>query len=92
VVVIVQKMQDVVERFAADHYEELEKAAAELDRLESRADDTKESILGPAGCGDPVPPGSSRSGAPGGSMDGIANLATGAVDRISMRKFTLPQA
>ena len=27
-----------------------------------------------------------------GSMDNIANLATGAVDRISMRKFTLPPA
>ena len=35
----------MVERFATDRYDELEQSAAELDRLESAADDTKESIL-----------------------------------------------
>ena len=41
VVVIVKKLQDVVERFASDQYEELEESARELDALESAADDQK---------------------------------------------------
>jgi len=61
VVVIVEKMKDVVERFAADRYEELEKAAKEIDRLESRADDNKEAILDELA----VESASPRSGRPG---------------------------
>jgi len=45
VVVIVEKLEDVVERFAAQSYEELAEEAKELDQLESRADDVKETIL-----------------------------------------------
>ncbi len=45
VVVVIKKLQDVVERFAADQYEELEASARELDQLESAADDTKDAIL-----------------------------------------------
>ena len=45
VVLIVEKMKDVVERFTSDRYEELAESARELDRLESVADDTKEAIL-----------------------------------------------
>ena len=92
VVVIVQKMQDAVERFAADHYEELDKAACELDRLESRADDTKEAILDELAVGTMFPMGRADLARLVSSMDNIANLATGAVDRISMRKFSLPPA
>ena len=90
VVVIVQKMSDVVEQFAADRYEELEKAAKELDRLESRADDNKEAILDQLAVESRFPLGRADLARLVGSMDNIANLAVGAVDRISMRRFTLP--
>ena len=90
VVVIVEKMKDVVEQFAADRYEELEKAAQELDRLESRADDNKEAILDELAVESRFPLGRADLARLVGSMDNIANLATGAVDRISMRRFTLP--
>jgi len=92
VVVIVQKMADAVERFAADRYEELEQAACELDRMESRADDAKEAILDQLAVESRFPLGRADLARLVGSMDNIANLATGAVDRISMRKFTLPPA
>jgi predicted phosphate transport protein (TIGR00153 family) len=91
VVVIVEKLQDVVERFAADRYEELAEAAKELDKLESRADDTKEVILDQVSLGGVFPIHRADLARLVGSMDSIANLATGAADRISMRKFTLPK-
>jgi len=92
VVNIVEKMRDVVERFAADRYEELAEAACELDRLESLADDAKESILDRLALGTMFPMGRADLARLVGSMDSIANLATGAVDRISMRRFSLPPA
>jgi predicted phosphate transport protein (TIGR00153 family) len=91
VVVIVEKMQDVVERFAADCYEELAESAKELDLLESAADDTKEAILDRLALGAVFPMSRADLALLVGSMDGIANLATGAVDRISMRRFSLPR-
>jgi predicted phosphate transport protein (TIGR00153 family) len=90
VVVIVEKMQDAVERFAADRYEELAESAKELDLLESAADDTKEAILDRLALGVLFPMSRADLALLVGSMDGIANLATGAVDRLSMRRFTLP--
>jgi uncharacterized protein len=90
VVVIVEKMQDVVERFAADRYEELAEAAKELDLLESAADDTKEKLLDRLALGAVFPMSRADLAVLVGSMDCIANLATGAVDRLSMRRFTLP--
>lgn len=92
VVVIVEKLQDVVERFAADRYDELAEAARELDELESRADDTKESILDRVSLGGVFPMHRADLARLTSSMDNIANLATGAADRISMRKFSLPAA
>jgi predicted phosphate transport protein (TIGR00153 family) len=90
VVFIVEKMRDVVERFATDRYEELAKAARELDRLESEADDAKEAILDQLAVGTMFPMGRADLARLVGSMDSIANLAAGAADRISMRRFTLP--
>jgi predicted phosphate transport protein (TIGR00153 family) len=90
VVVVVVKLQDVVERFAADHYEELAESARELDQLESRADDTKEAILDSLSMGGVFPMHRADLARLVGSMDSIANLAVGAADRISMRKFSLP--
>jgi predicted phosphate transport protein (TIGR00153 family) len=91
VVVIVEKLQDVVERFAAEHYEALAESAKELDALESLADDAKEAILDQVTLGGVFPIHRSDLASLVGSMDNIANLATGAADRISMRKITLPR-
>ena len=91
-VVIVQKMKDMVERFAADRYQELAESARELDQLESAADDTKVSILDKLVSEAIFQLSRADLARLVGSMDGIANLATGAADRISMRTFSLPPA
>jgi predicted phosphate transport protein (TIGR00153 family) len=90
VVVIVEKLQDVVERFAADQYEDLAESAKELDRLESLADDQKEAILDQVSMGGVFPIHRADLARLVGSMDSIANLSVGAADRISMRRITLP--
>lgn len=90
VVVIVEKLQGVVERFAADRYDDLKEAALELDRLESRADDVKEAILDELCLGGVFPLHRADLARLVASMDSIANLATGAVDRLTVHKFTLP--
>jgi predicted phosphate transport protein (TIGR00153 family) len=91
VVVIVKKLQDVVELFAAQRYEALAEAAKELDRLESQADDVKEAILDQVCLGGVFPIHRADLARLVASMDNIANLATGAADRMSVRKFTLPR-
>jgi len=91
VVVIVEKLRDVVEKFAADRYDELAEAAQELDRLESEADDAKEALLDELATGGVFPIHRADLARLVGSMDNIANLAAGAADRISMRRFSLPQ-
>jgi len=91
VVVIVEKLQRVVELFTAQKYDELAKAARELDELESRADDVKETILDQVSLGGVFPIHRSDLARLVASMDNIANLAAGAADRFCMRKFTLPQ-
>jgi predicted phosphate transport protein (TIGR00153 family) len=90
VVVIIRKLLDVVERFAADQYEELEASALELDALESAADDTKEAILDRLALGGIFPMNRADLSRLIGSMDSINNLSAGAADRIVMRRFTLP--
>ncbi len=91
VVVIVEKLQDVVGQFAAQRYDELAQAAEELDQLESSADDSKEAILDQVSLGGVFPMHRADLARLVGSMDNIANLATGAADRISMRKLDLPK-
>jgi uncharacterized protein len=90
VVVIVQKLQDVVDRFATDRYEELDASAKEMDVLESEADTTKEAILDRLSLGGVFPLNRADLARLVGSMDSIANLAAGAADRIAMRRFSLP--
>ena len=90
VVVIVGKMKAAVEHFAAGRFEELARSARELDQLESAADDTKEAILDSLALGSMFPMGRADLARLVSSMDGIANLASGAADRISIRPFTLP--
>ncbi len=91
VVVIVEKLRDAVGLFAADRYDELEEAAEELDRLESAADRSKEAILDRLSLGTVYPIHGADLARLVGSMDSIANLAAGAADRISMRRFSLPE-
>jgi predicted phosphate transport protein (TIGR00153 family) len=90
VVVMVSKLQDVVQRFVDDRYEELEESAKELDVLESKADDVKEHILDRLSLGGIFPMHRADLARLVGSMDSIANLSAGAADRIVMRKFSLP--
>jgi predicted phosphate transport protein (TIGR00153 family) len=90
VVVVINKLHDVVERFAADQYEELADAARELDALESAADDTKDSILDRLSFGGIFPMNRADLSRLVTSMDSINNLAAGAADRIVMRRFTMP--
>jgi predicted phosphate transport protein (TIGR00153 family) len=90
VVIIVKKLQVVVERFASDQYEELEESARELDALESAADDTKDQILDILSLGTVFPMNRADLSRLVASMDSINNLAAGAADRIGMRRFTLP--
>lgn len=92
VVVIVGKMSDVVERFATDRYEELAQAALELDELESSADDTKEMILDALAQRSMFFMSRADLARLVSSIDGIANLAAGVADRISMRRFALPRS
>jgi uncharacterized protein len=91
VVVIVEKLEDVVKKFTTQQYDELAAAAKELDLLESRADDAKEAILDQVSLGGVFPIHRADLARLVGSMDNIANLAAGAADRFSMRKFTLPK-
>jgi uncharacterized protein len=90
VVVIVEKLQDVVERFATDRYEELDSSAKEMDALESEADTTKDAILDRLSLGGVFPMNRADLARLVGSMDSIANLSAGAADRIAMRRFSLP--
>ncbi len=90
VVVMVEKLQDVVDRFVSDRYDELGESARELDALESAADTTKEAILDRLSLGGVFPMHRADLARLVGSMDSIANLSSGAADRIGMRKFSLP--
>ena len=92
VVVIVEKMKDVVQRFATERYDELPRLAQELDQLESAADDTKEGILDNLALGSMFPMGRGDLARLVSSIDGIANLASGTADRIAIRPFALPKA
>jgi predicted phosphate transport protein (TIGR00153 family) len=90
VVVVIKKLQDVVERFAADQYDELEASARELDELESHADDAKDAILDRLSLGGIFPMNRADLSRLVTSMDSINNLSAGAADRIVMRRFSLP--
>jgi predicted phosphate transport protein (TIGR00153 family) len=91
VVIIVERLQHVVELFTTERWAELSAAAKELDELESRADDAKETILDQVCLGGVFPIHRADLARIVASMDSIANLAAGAADRFCMRKFTLPK-
>jgi len=91
VVVMVEKLEMVVELFAEDKYAELAKAAVEMDELESQADNTKEALLDQITVGGVFPIHRADLARLVSSMDNIANLATGAADRFCIHRFTLPK-
>jgi predicted phosphate transport protein (TIGR00153 family) len=90
VVVVVEKLRDVVERFVTDRYDELETSAQEMDGLESEADTTKEAILDHLSLRGVFPMNRADLARLVASIDAIANLASGAADRIAMRRLSLP--
>lgn len=90
VVELVRKLSSLVDRFASDDYDELDVSVREMDLLESVADETKEKILDRLSGGTVFPMNRADLATLVTSMDGIANLAVGAADRLAMRRFTLP--
>ncbi len=90
VVEIVDELGTAVRYFVADDYEGLAVTAAQLDKLESAADDRKLEILDSLSSAGVFSMGRADLSRLVASMDVIANLAVGAVDRIVMRRFTLP--
>ncbi|MBN1628518.1 MAG: DUF47 family protein [Thermoleophilia bacterium] len=89
-VVIAEKLREVVELFAAADYEGVKKAAKEVGHLESHADDARDAILDRVSLGGVFPMHRADLARLVSSIDNIANLASGAADRISMRSFSLP--
>lgn len=90
VVVIAEKLREVVSLFAAGDHAGVKAAAKEVGRLESRADDAREAILDRVSLGGVFPMHRADLARLVSSIDNIANLASGAADRISMRAFSLP--
>lgn len=86
VVLITDKLQELIGHYTADAYEDAENAAQELDKLESLADDYKEEI------GDSLARGGVFSMGRGDmarlvtALDVIANAGVGAADRMAMRR------
>jgi len=91
VVVVVERLQEMVLRFAAGSTAELQSAAKEIDRLESEADHLKADMLDRLSMGGVFFMATADVSRLITSMDKIANLAVGAADRIAMRPLDLPQ-
>ena len=92
VVVVVEKLRDVVERFVTDRYDDWKTSAQEMDALESEADSTKEAILDHLSLRGVFPMNRADLARLVASVDAIANLASGAADRIAMRRLSFRPA
>lgn len=90
VVTINERLLDVVKFYCADAAEAMDKAAGELDQLESKADAMKRDILAGLASGGFFPISRADLFRLVVGLDRIANFATGAADRIVMRRFDLP--
>lgn len=86
VVLITEKLQEMIGYYAADAYEDAENAAQELDRLESVADDHKEQIADDLARGGVFFMGRGDLARLATALDVIANAGVGASDRIAMRR------
>lgn len=90
VVTITERLLDVVKFYCADAAEAMDKAAGELDQLESGADAKKRQILAGLAATGFFPISRADLFRLTVGLDRIANFATGAADRIVMRRFDLP--
>ena len=90
VVVINERLVDVVKFYCADACQAMERAAGELDALESQADGMKRDILSGLSAGGFFPISRADLFRLTVGLDKIANYATGAADRLVMRRFELP--
>jgi predicted phosphate transport protein (TIGR00153 family) len=91
VVLTVVKLQDVVTAYVEDRYDDCANAVAELDRLESEADDRKQQIADELARGGVFFLSRADLARLTTSVDMIANAAVGAADRIALRRFELPE-
>jgi predicted phosphate transport protein (TIGR00153 family) len=85
VVTTVEKLGDLVRHFSAQKDHEFAQAAAEIDRLESEADDRKREIGDALAKGGVFFIGRADLARLVSSMDDVANYCAGAADRIAMR-------
>ena len=90
VVTITERLLDVVKFYCADACQAMERAAGELDALESQADRMKSDILRGLTAGGFFPISRADLFRLVVGLDKIANFATGAADRLVMRRFDLP--
>lgn len=89
VVIITEKLVEVVRCFTADSCEAMQRSAADMDQLESRADGMKREILTSLMARGFIPISRADLYRLVTGLDKIANFATGAADRIVMRQFQL---
>ncbi|RJQ46166.1 MAG: DUF47 family protein [Gaiellales bacterium] len=88
---ICEKLVEVCKLYCASAYEAMESAAAEMDQLESKADGMRREILGGLSARGFIPISRVDLFRLTVGLDKIANFATGAADRIVMRRFDLPE-
>lgn len=91
VATICEKLVEVSKLYCASAYEAMEAAAAEMDQLESKADGIRREILGGLSGRGFIPISRVDLFRLTVGLDKIANFATGAADRIVMRRFDLPE-
>lgn len=91
VATICEKLVEVSKFYCAKAYDSMEKAAADLDQLESKADGIRREILGGLSARGFIPISRVDLFRLTVGLDKIANFATGAADRIVMRRFDLPE-
>lgn len=90
VVAITERLLDVVKYYCADAYDAMEDAAGDLDAMESKCDDMRRDILAGLYSSGFFPISRVDLLRLVNGLDHIANYATGAGDRIAMRRFDLP--
>ena len=90
VVAITERLVDVVKFYTADACEAMARAAGDLDAMESKADGMKRDILAGLSTGGFFPISRADLFRLVVGLDRIANFATGAADRVGMRRFDLP--
>jgi hypothetical protein len=91
VTTINEKLVEVAKLYCACAYDAMDKAAAEMDQLESKADGLRREILGGLSGRGFIPISRVDLFRLAVGLDKIANYATGAADRIVMRRFDLPE-